>query len=109
MQITRLRIENFRSIKSLDVELGDTTVFLGPNNAGKTAVLDAVRFALTRREGFTEHDVHRTEEGTDPRTLPPIAITITLEESSEHPWNEDLEAVLADILRLEPNLSLVLV
>ena len=102
MQITRLHIENFRSIKSLDVELGDTTVFLGPNNAGKTAVLDAVRFALTRREEFTEHDVHRTEEGTDPRTLPPIAITITLEESSEHPWNEDLKAVLADILRLEP-------
>lgn len=108
MQITRLQIENFRSIKSLDVELGDTTVFLGPNNAGKTAVLDAVRFALTRREGFTEHDVHRTEEGTDPRTLPPIAITITLEESSEHPWNEDLEAVLVDILRLGEPKSIAL-
>ena len=108
MQITRLHIEHFRSIKSLDVELGDTTVFLGPNNAGKTAVLDAVRFALTRREGFTEHDVHRTEEGTDPRTLPPIAITLTLEESSEHPWNEDLEAVLADILRLGAPKSIAL-
>lgn len=110
MQITRLHIENFRSIKSLDVELGDTTVFLGPNNAGKTAVLDAVRFALapTRREGFTEHDVHRTEEGTDPRTLPPIAITIMLEEASERPWNEDLEAVLADILRLGEPKSIAL-
>ena len=108
MQITRLHIENFRSIKSLDVELGDTTVFLGPNNAGKTAVLDAVRFALTRREGFTEHDVHRTKEGTDPRTLPPIAITLTLEEASERPWNEDLEAVLADILRLGEPKSIAL-
>ena len=63
MRITRLHIENFRSIKSLDVELGDTTVLIGPNNAGKTAILDAVRIALTRRwgqrgTGFTEYDVH---------------------------------------------------
>jgi hypothetical protein len=29
MKITAVRIENFRSIKSLDIELGDTTVFIG--------------------------------------------------------------------------------
>ena len=48
MRITRIEIENFRSIRQLAVDLGDTTVFMGPNNAGKTAILDALRIALTR-------------------------------------------------------------
>ena len=71
MRISTLRIENFRSIKSLDLKLGETTVFIGPNNAGKTAILDAVRIALTRRwgqrgTGFTEYDVHLATENDDP-------------------------------------------
>jgi putative ATP-dependent endonuclease of OLD family len=75
MRITSLRIENFRSIKTLDVELGESTVFIGPNNAGKTAILDAVRIALTRRwgqrgTGFTEYDVHLAKENDDPKSSP---------------------------------------
>jgi energy-coupling factor transporter ATP-binding protein EcfA2 len=73
-----LRIENFRSIKRLDIQLGETTVFIGPNNSGKTAILDAVRIALTRRwgqrgTGFTEYDIHLATQSDDPRTtaLPP--------------------------------------
>ena len=62
MRMTRLHIENFRSVLNLDIEFGDTTVFIGPNNAGKTAILGAVRILLTRRwdqrgSGFTENDV----------------------------------------------------
>jgi putative ATP-dependent endonuclease of OLD family len=34
MRITALRVENFRSIKALDIELGETTVFIGPNDDG---------------------------------------------------------------------------
>lgn len=83
MRITRLQIENFRSIRNLDIELGDTTVFIGPNNAGKSAILDAIRIVLTRRwgqrgTGFTEHDVHRPGQDGDPRTLPPVTITLAL-------------------------------
>jgi predicted ATPase len=62
MRITSLKIENFRSIKSLDLELGETTVFIGPNNAGKTAILDAVRIALTRRWGCVTHAAGTLEE-----------------------------------------------
>ena len=72
MRITSIRIENFRSIKSLYVELGETTVLIGPNNGGKTAILDAARIALTRRwgqrgTGFTEYDVHLAHEDDDPK------------------------------------------
>jgi putative ATP-dependent endonuclease of OLD family len=103
MQITRLQIENFRSVRSLDVRLGDTTVFIGPNNAGKTAILDAVRIVLTRRwglrgTGFTEHDVHRPVEGGDPRTLPPVTVTLTMEEPTVGAWDADMVAALEDIM-----------
>jgi putative ATP-dependent endonuclease of OLD family len=49
MRISSLHIENFRSIKNLNIQLGETTVLIGPNNAGKTAILDAVRLLLARR------------------------------------------------------------
>jgi putative ATP-dependent endonuclease of OLD family len=78
MRVTAIRIENFRSIKTLDLDLGDTTVFVGPNNAGKTAILDALRIALTRKwgqrgTGFTEYDVHLAA-GERPLTFFPLRV-----------------------------------
>jgi putative ATP-dependent endonuclease of OLD family len=107
MKITRLRIRNFRSIASLDLDLGDTTVFIGPNNSGKTAILDAVRIVLTRRwgqrgTGFTEHDVHRVNDQGDPRTLPPVTIDIVLEEPESGVWDQDMVAALEDIMTILP-------
>ena len=63
MEITRVLIKNFRSIKEAEITLGHCTVLIGPNNVGKTAILDAIRIALTRRwgsrgTGFTEGDIH---------------------------------------------------
>ncbi|HIJ85371.1 MAG TPA: AAA family ATPase, partial [Magnetococcales bacterium] len=46
MKLRRLQIENFRGITKLDMSLKDTTVLIGENNTGKTAVLEALRFAL---------------------------------------------------------------
>lgn len=108
MRITRLHIENFRCVRDLTVELGDTTVFIGPNNAGKTAILDAVRIVLTRRwgqrgTGFTENDVHRPNPDGDPRTLPPVCITLTMEEAQAGDWHEDMVAALEDIVTLLPD------
>jgi len=103
MQITRLKIRNFRSVKNLDIELGDTTVLIGQNNAGKTAILDAVRIVLTRRwgqrgTGFTENDVYRPDESGDPKTLPPVTIQLVMEEPRAGAWDPDMVAALEDIL-----------
>ena len=108
MCISRLHIENFRSIRNLDIDLGDTTVFIGPNDAGKSAILDAVRIVLTRRwgqrgTGFTEHDVHRPGQGGDPRTLPPVTITLVIEEPNPSAWDLDMVAALEDILAVLPD------
>ena len=67
---------------TLLVDLGQTTVFIGPNNAGKTAILDALRIALTRRwgqrgTGFTEYDVHLGKRCTDdPKTSDGVSIEL---------------------------------
>lgn len=107
MRITRLRIENFRSIRQLDIELGDTTVFIGPNNAGKTAILDAVRIALTRRwgqrgTGFTEYDVHLQSEADDPKTSPGVAIELRAEEAVAGEWPDALQQDLDEIVQTDP-------
>jgi putative ATP-dependent endonuclease of OLD family len=107
MRITRLRLENFRSIKNLDIELGDTTVFIGPNNAGKTAILDAVRIALTRRwgqrgTGFTEYDVHLATEADDPKASAGIVIEMRAEETADGEWPEELQQELDEIIQTDP-------
>lgn len=108
MKITRVQIENFRSLRNLNLVLGETTVLIGPNNAGKTAVLDAVRIVLTRRwgqrgTGFTEHDVHRLDPDADPRTLPPVRIVLAMEEPNAGTWDPDMVAALEDIMIVLPD------
>jgi putative ATP-dependent endonuclease of the OLD family len=107
MRITRLRIENFRSIKKLDIELAETTVFIGQNNSGKTAILDAVRIALTRRwgqrgTGFTEYDVHLATESDDPKASPGVAIELRAEEQVAGDWPEGLQQGLDEIVQTDP-------
>lgn len=107
MRITRLLIQNFRSIKSLDLELSDTTVLIGQNNSGKTAILDAIRIALTRRwgqrgTGFTEYDVHLADETSDPKAPPGVSIEIRVEEQTAGEWPAAVQQDLDDIVQTDP-------
>jgi len=107
MRITSLRIENFRSIKSLNVELGEQTVFIGQNNAGKTAILDALRIALTRRwgqrgTGFTEYDVHLASETADPKQSPGVSIELRVEEAVQGEWPDAVQQALDEIAQTDP-------
>jgi len=62
--ITRVVLENFKSIAFCDVRLGPLSILVGPNGAGKSNFLDALRFlseaingpverAFKNREGFS--------------------------------------------------------
>ncbi|MFC5959284.1 AAA family ATPase [Streptomyces pratens] len=79
MFLTRVRIENFRSIAACDVRLGPLTVLAGPNAAGKSNFLDALRFvrdalrtspgqALEPRGGL-EEVLHRSLAGEQAATF----------------------------------------
>ncbi len=40
--LTRIKIRNFKRFGSVDVDLGNPVVFIGPNNSGKTSALQAL-------------------------------------------------------------------
>jgi predicted ATPase len=68
--ISKIRIQNFKSLRNMEVELGLTNVLVGPNMSGKSNFIDAFRFlvdllipgagiqglgnAMTKRNGFQE-------------------------------------------------------
>jgi predicted ATP-dependent endonuclease of OLD family len=76
VRIARLQVENFRSIKSLDIELPQVCAIVGPNNAGKSNLLTAMRRVLARDwlrvSDFDEDDVF----GRDPNADIRIAVTL---------------------------------
>lgn len=77
MQVVRLRIEGLRGIESADIRLGEHSVLVGPNNSGKTTIVEALallfgRDRLVRR--LTEHDFH----GSDPDATSRIVIVATI-------------------------------
>ena len=39
---TKIRIENFKRLGDIEIELGQAVVFIGPNNSGKTSALQAL-------------------------------------------------------------------
>ena len=46
MAIEKLAIQGFRSIQSLELRLGDINALVGPNNSGKSNILQALDIIL---------------------------------------------------------------
>ncbi len=46
MKLTRVHIQNFRSIKDVTFDVSDLCALIGPNNAGKSNILNALSFIL---------------------------------------------------------------
>jgi putative ATP-dependent endonuclease of the OLD family len=77
MHIVRLTIEGFRGVKSATIQLGKHAVLVGPNNSGKTTIVEALalvfgRDRLVRR--LTEHDFH----GSEPNEKSRITVVATI-------------------------------
>lgn len=95
MNITSVQIRNFRGIKHLDLDLGNTTVLIGENNTGKTSVLDALKLCLRdlssrRRVVFDPLDFHLPDKNSEPLSAAPIEINVKFSERSEEKWDEKL-------------------
>lgn len=98
MRVKRLVVENFRSLQSLDMELPQVCAIVGPNNAGKSNILDAMRKVLTREWGprvadFSEEDVYLREEDRD------ITIECTFEPTLEYKKLKNAKPVEIERLR----------
>jgi putative ATP-dependent endonuclease of OLD family len=59
MRVSRLAIAGFRGVSRADLRFGSHSVLVGPNNVGKTTVIEAMALLFGRdrlvRE-LTEHD-----------------------------------------------------
>lgn len=100
MFITRLQLKNWRNFRSLDIHLRDVTYILGPNAAGKSNLLDALRFlrdvsrprggglqaAIDERRGLSK--IRCLHARTDPN----VEIDVELSESPDGPvsWRYEL-------------------
>ncbi|MCK4623654.1 MAG: AAA family ATPase, partial [Desulfuromonadales bacterium] len=57
MKITKVRIQHFRSIVDLQLDLSDINVVCGPNSSGKTNFLQALMFAFEK--SIDQSDVYK--------------------------------------------------
>jgi putative ATP-dependent endonuclease of OLD family len=70
MKLKRIKVENFRSIQALEIELPQVCAIVGPNNAGKSNILEAMRRVLAsdwgpRASSFSEDDVYLRDAELD--------------------------------------------
>lgn len=64
MKISFVEIRNFRKLKQCRIDFSEeTTLFVGPNNSGKTSAMDAlVKFLANRKFSFTDFTLsHRAQ------------------------------------------------
>ena len=77
MRIHAIEIDGFRGVKSGKVRFGDFTVLIGPNNSGKTTIIEALALLFGRDRlvrSLTEHDFY----GSCPRAADRIKVVATI-------------------------------
>ena len=56
MKIKSIKIKNFRRLECVDIDIeANETIFVGPNNSGKTSATAAMRCFLANKD-FKVHD-----------------------------------------------------
>lgn len=66
MKIKRVRIENFRCLREVDITMEEITSFLGPTGAGKSTVLRALDWFFNgdKSVGLNDEDLHSSGDRT---------------------------------------------
>ena len=84
VKLTTIRVENFRSLKNIEVSLDDLTVLIGANNAGKTSFLDAIYAAIgAGRKLLGQDDIRVSPEEAIPPKDRNVIIDIKIRPVSE--------------------------
>jgi putative ATP-dependent endonuclease of OLD family len=126
MQITSIKIKNFRALVDVEIPLARSTVIIGENNSGKSSVLDCISLALGRRwgqrgTGFSDYDLNVPDESppnaaekdddaesqeavqSEADESPPEAsIELLFSEGQVNEWPDEITTGLFGIIRTDP-------
>ncbi len=108
MLLKKVDISNFRGIKTLSLNLGETTVLIGENNTAKTSILDAIQICLSRMlrgkaQTFSEYDYHLSNRSSQPVDSAPIEITLYFVERKKGEWPDEVTQMLTDAVQVDAN------
>lgn len=85
IQITEVRVRNFRSLQSVDVTLGNFTVLIGENNSGKTSLLEALFLAIgAGKRVVTQDDIFLEISDTKVPRDRPIIIDVLIHPADDN-------------------------
>lgn len=96
MFLKTLTVNNFRGIRSAQIDFSKTTVLIGENDCGKTSLFDAMAIALADGETprFETQHIHRHQD----RPSGDILIELMFEESGAGDWSKLELGALAGLL-----------
>ncbi len=108
MKLREIRIKNFRCLQDITLPIDDTTILVGANNSGKTALLDALKLALPRNVSgrtnpFEEYDYFMASESDSPQNSAGIEIELWFREAQPDDWPDSLTQSLNEIIQTEPD------
>jgi putative ATP-dependent endonuclease of OLD family len=109
MHLSKIAIENFRGFEQIEIDFELTTVLVGENNTGKSSVLEAIRFCLSRalsRRGnpFEDHDYFLPKGTSRPGDAGKLVVTIDFSETTKGEWVPDIVQALPDVAVLHGSL-----
>ncbi len=108
MKLREISIKNFRNLLDVTIPIEDTTVLVGENNSGKTALLEALKISLPRRvfpgstNIFDEYDFYMSKLEDSPQTSEGIVIELWFKEDKTDDWTDDLVQALNEIIQTDP-------
>ena len=107
MKLRELVVKNFRNLVDVRIPVADTTVLVGENNAGKTAMLDALGVALPRTASgrtnpFDEYDYHMSTAAESPQTSQGVVIELWFREDSPDEWPTPIVQALTEVVQTDP-------
>jgi putative ATP-dependent endonuclease of OLD family len=107
MKLREITVKNFRCLVDVTIPVDDTTILVGENNSGKTALLDALKIALPRSQSgrgslFDEYDYYMSKTGDSPQTSEGIVIELWFREDKPDEWPNSLVQALSEIIQTDP-------
>lgn len=84
MKLFKIRIQNFRSLEDVSINIDDYTTFVGPNGAGKSNILTALNVFFRNKTSALPSDwILREDDFYQKNISRPIIITLSFTELSD--------------------------